>query len=74
MPVVADGCHPTHAPAPRSWMLSVPFMSLTTRKCKEGKAIGMIFRISFYEHAVRNQDDYDEAARYIAENPVEMEY
>ncbi len=46
------------------------FQSLTNRKCKEIKAIDMIVRTPFYEHTVRNQDDYDEAARYIAENPL----
>lgn len=48
------------------------FKSLTTRVCKENKRIDAdekMFQTSFYEHIIRNREDYLEIARYIAGNP-----
>ena len=49
------------------------FKSLTTRECKQFKEIDRIFQTSFYEHIIRNQDDYDEVVKYIIENPLKWQ-
>ena len=33
-----------------------------------------IFQRSFYDHIIRNRDDYDMIARYIHENPMKWKY
>ena len=47
--------------------------SLTTRECKKVKPIDKLFQTSFYEHVVRGQEDYDEIAEYIVNNPKKWE-
>ena len=36
------------------------YKSLTTRKCKKLKNIGKLFQTSFYEHVIRDRNDYKE--------------
>ena len=33
-----------------------------------------IWQRSFYEHIIRNKDDYDNIVKYIAENPIKWFY
>ena len=33
-----------------------------------------VFQRSFYDHIVRNRDDYDEILKYIAENPLRWKF
>ncbi len=35
---------------------------------------GKLFQTSFYEHIIRRQEDYDEIAQYISENPIRWYY
>ncbi len=42
------------------------FKSITTRMCRCGK----VFQTSFYDHIVRNQEDYDAVWTYIDNNPT----
>lgn len=33
-----------------------------------------VFQRSFYDHVVRNRDDYNEIYKYICENPIRWQY
>ena len=46
------------------------YKSLTTRACKRNGLNGKLFQSSFYEHIIRNQEDYDHTVKYIDENPT----
>ncbi len=37
------------------------------------KPIDKLFQTSFYEHIIRGQEDYDEIAEYIVNNPKQWE-
>ena len=49
------------------------YKSLTVRACKQAHPIDRLFQTSFYEHVIRGQEDYDEIAQYIANNPKQWE-
>ena len=49
------------------------YKSLTTRACKKEQPIEKLFQTSFYEHVIRNRNDYLEIAEYILENPCKWE-
>ena len=49
------------------------YKSMTTRTCKQVQPIDKIFQSSFYEHVIRGQEDYDEIAEYIDNNPKQWE-
>jgi len=46
------------------------FKSLTTRKCKSMGLGYNLFQTSFYEHIIRDRDDYEAKVKYICENPA----
>ncbi len=50
------------------------YKSLTTRECKEKGLAGKLFQTSFYEHVIRDRQDYEEHLRYIHENPMRWYY
>ena len=62
--------------SPRPTVMDVvcAYKSLTTKKCKKLKPIKKLFQTSFYEHVIRNRDDYEEVARYIENNPITWQY
>lgn len=44
-------------------------------KCYVTKHIGFsVWQRSFYDHVIRNKQDYDECVRYIYENPIKWVY
>ena len=45
------------------------FKSLTTRECKQKHKIEKLFQTSFYEHIIRNEQDFKETFEYIERNP-----
>ena len=49
------------------------YKSLTTRKCKKVQPVDKLFQTSFYEHVIRNREDYNEIAEYIVNNPKQWE-
>lgn len=49
------------------------YKSLTTRECKKVRPIDKLFQTSFYEHVIREREDYDEIAEYIVNNPKQWE-
>jgi len=49
------------------------YKSLVTRQCKKVRPIDKLFQISFFEHVIRGQQDYNEIAVYIMNNPKQWE-
>ena len=60
-------------PRPAVTDIICAYKSLTTRACKKAHPIEKLFQTSFYEHVIRTQEDYDEIAEYIANNPKQWE-
>ena len=60
-------------PCPTIMDIVCTYKSLTTRECKKAKPIDKLFQTSFYEHVIRGQEDYDEIAEYITNNPKQWE-
>ena len=50
------------------------YKSLTTRECKKNGFDGKLFQTSFYEHIIRDKEDYEEIVKYIYENPIRWCY
>ena len=48
--------------------------SMTTRMCHVYARKGKLFQSSFYDHVVRNQEDYDAIWTYIDNNPSKWEF
>ena len=46
------------------------YKSIVTRLCKKISSIENVFQTSFYEHIIRNYDDYKETVKYIYGNPL----
>lgn len=46
------------------------FMSISTRKCKKTAQIDKLFQRSYYDHVVRDENDFQTIRQYIAENPA----
>lgn len=58
------------SPRPTLYDVVCAYKSLTTRECKKICPVEKLFQTSFYEHIIRDQEDYNEKARYIEENPL----
>ena len=58
------------SPRPTLYDVVCAYKSLTTRECKKIRPVEKLFQTSFYEHIIRDQEDYNEKARYIEENPL----
>ena len=50
------------------------YKSLTAKACREMGFSGKLFQTSFYEHIIRNYDEYKEIAEYIENNPINWYY
>ena len=50
------------------------YKSLTTKACKSAGFSGKLFQTSFYEHIIRNYDEYEEISKYIYDNPINWYY
>ena len=50
------------------------YKSLTTRECKKFGMAEKLFQTSFYEHIIRDREDYEEIVKYIHENPTRWHY
>ena len=62
------------SPRPTIMDMICRFKSITTRKCKLLGYEGILFQESFYDHIIRNGQDYDEISKYIEENPLNWYY
>ena len=61
---------------PRPTIMDVvcAYKSLTTRECKKSGFTEKLFQTSFYEHIIRDREDYEEIVKYIYENPMRWYY
>lgn len=50
------------------------YKSLTTRECKKLCHIDKVFQTSFYEHVIRNKEEYEKTLKYIRDNPAHWLY
>ena len=57
------------SPCPTIMDIVCAYKSLTTRKCKKAGFTDKLFQNSFYEHIIRNTNDYEEICKYISDNP-----
>ena len=63
--------------SPRPTVMDVisAFKSLTTRKCKAlSFPSTKLFQTSFYDHVIRDREDYEKHVKYIWENPDRWYY
>ena len=49
------------------------FKSLATKRCKKISPIEKVFQTSFFEHIIRDGEDYKNHVRYIFENPCKWQ-
>ena len=64
-------------PAPRADLKAIlcAYKSLTTRAIKQQyPQIRAVFQTSFFEHVIRNRQDYEEKEQYIRNNPAKWYY
>ena len=61
------------SPRPTIMDIVCAYKSLTTKHCKQIQPIDKLFQSSFYEHVIRGQEDYQEIAAYIVNNPKQWE-
>ena len=50
------------------------FKSISARECKKLCPIDKVFQQSFYEHIIRNKEEYMETMKYIRDNPAHWVY
>ena len=59
------------SPRPTVMDIICAYKSIATRRCKQiGYMEKRLFQTSFFEHIIRNQDDYNEILKYIRQNPA----
>ena len=62
------------SPRPTITDIVCAYKSLTTRECKKNGFEGKLFQTSFYEHIIRDREDYEEIIKYIYKNPIRWKY
>ncbi len=62
------------SPRPTVMDIVCAFKSLTTRECKKNGFHGSLFQTSFYDHVIRDREDYARCVKYIYENPMRWYY
>ena len=62
------------SPRPTVMDIICAFKSVVTAKVRANGFIGKFFQTSFYDHIIRNKQDYDETVKYIYENPARKYY
>ena len=62
------------SPRPTIMDIVCTYKSLTTRECKKEGFHNKLFQTSFYEHIIRNKEDYEKHVKYIYENPIRWYY
>ena len=58
------------SPSPTLFNIIGTYKSLTTRLCSEVCRLPRLFQRSFYDHVIRNDDDYRTIWEYIENNPA----
>ena len=61
--------------SPRPTIMDVvcAFKSLATKRCKKILPIKKLFQTSFYEHIIRDGEEYEQICKYIYENPLKWQ-
>ena len=62
------------SPRPTVMDMVCAYKSLTTSKCKKMGLTEKLFQTSFYDHVIRDREDYEKHVRYICENPIRWQY
>ena len=62
------------SPRPTVMDIVCAYKSLTAIECKKNGLEDKMFQSSFFEHVIRDMDDYNVIAKYIYENPVRWHY
>ncbi|MBE6684996.1 MAG: hypothetical protein E7592_05040 [Ruminococcaceae bacterium] len=62
------------SPRPTIMDIVCAFKSLTTLECKKTYKIDKLFQTSFFEHVIRDRNDYNGIVKYIYENPAKWHY
>ena len=62
------------SPSPTLNDIVCAYKSLTSRICKQQFGVEKLFQRSFYDHIIRDADDYETRKRYIIENPMRRYY
>ena len=62
------------SPRPTLSDVMCAYKSLTTRECRRRGFKEKLFQASFFEHIIRNLDDYQNIAKYIYDNPCQWYY
>ena len=62
------------SPRPTVMDIICAYKSLTAKECQKRGFHQKLFQTSFYEHIIRNREDYIETAKYIHENPLRWLY
>jgi len=57
------------SPRPTITDMVCAYKSLTTRNCKKIGTVDRLFQTSFYEHIIRNRNDFEDIVEYIEYNP-----
>ena len=58
------------SPRPTLMDMVCTLKSLCTRRCKKGVYTDKLWQTSFYEHIIRNENDYKSIWQYIENNPA----
>ena len=69
-PTVGDDKETGANPRPTIMDIVCTYKSLTTRECKKLYPIKKLFQTSFYDHIIRDKEDYNEIVKYIHKNPM----
>ncbi len=62
------------SPRPTIMDIICAYKSLTTRECKRLRPTDRIFQTSFFEHIIRNKEEYEKTLKYIRDNPAHWVY
>ncbi len=62
------------SPRPTLMDIVCAYKSLTTRDCRQYGFKDKLFQTSFFEHIIRNRQDYEEHVKYVYENPMRWYY
>ena len=62
------------SPSPTLIDVVCAFKSLCVRNCKQKYGIDNLFQRSFFDHIIRDNDDYETRRKYIHENPIKWYY
>jgi len=62
------------SPRPTIMDIVCAYKSLMTKECKTRGFDEKLFQTSFYDHVIRNREDYNEILKYIYKNPTRWYY